>query len=92
MIVSPLFSISFYNLFFNCSYSQQTALGVFIPECHPEDGSFLSEQCNVTSGECWCVDNNGNEKPNTRAQVQRGTRNCSDASKGDANLNSKFLK
>ena len=92
MIVSPLFSISFYNLFFNCSYSQQKHLGIFIPECHPEDGSFLPEQCNVTSGECWCVDNNGDEKPNTRAQVQRGTRNCSDASKGDANLNRKFLK
>ncbi|XP_078349977.1 uncharacterized protein LOC144634818 [Oculina patagonica] len=59
--------------------SQVPDLGVFIPECNQENGAFLSEQCNVTAGVCWCVDEKGREKPNTRAQVQRGTRDCSAA-------------
>ena len=49
---------------------------MFIPECNPDNGAFLIEQCNVTSRVCWCVDTDGIEKPNTRAQVERGKRDC----------------
>lgn len=58
-------------------------LGVFIPECNPDDGAFLEEQCNVTAGVCWCVDKKGQEKTNTHARVERGTRDCSDAKTKD---------
>lgn len=47
-----------------------------MPECNLKDGAFLAEQCNFTAGECWCVDEKGHEKPNTRARVQPGTRDC----------------
>ena len=49
---------------------------MFIPVCSPKDGTFLPEQCNSTAGVCWCVDEKGQEIANTRAQVQRGTRDC----------------
>lgn len=63
---------------------------MFIPECNPQNGAFLSEQCNITAGVCWCVDEKGQEKPNTRAQVQRGTRDCS-AAKTKGNEHSKGM-
>lgn len=34
------------------------------------------EQCNITAGVCWCVDEKGQEKPNTRARIKPGTRDC----------------
>ena len=58
-------------------YSQQPDLGVFIPECNPQNGAFLAEQCNATSGVCWCVDTNGEEKPDTHALMNQERRNCS---------------
>lgn len=73
-----MLTFSIYQFSFNhYTFSQQEDLGVFIPECNPENGAFLAEQCNATLGVCWCVDKNGHEKPNTRALVERGTRNCS---------------
>lgn len=39
--------------------------GHHIPQCG-FDGSYKQTQCNRESGECWCVDKNGKEKPETR--------------------------
>lgn len=63
----------------NGYFCRKPDLGVFIPECNQEDGAFLPEQCNVTAGVCWCVDEKGHEKPKTRSRVQPGTRDCKDA-------------
>ena len=60
----------------NRHFCRQPDLGIFIPECNPEDGAFLAEQCNITAGVCWCVDEKGHEKPNSRVRVQPGTRDC----------------
>jgi len=40
-------------------------LGVYIPECQ-EDGSYSPKQCRGSTGECWCVDQNGVEIQGTR--------------------------
>ena len=37
----------------------------FVPRCK-EDGKFEEVQCSEFTGECWCVDKNGKEKPETR--------------------------
>ena len=60
----------------NGYFCRKPDLGIFIPECNQEDGAFLVEQCNITAGVCWCVDEKGHEKRNTRARVQPGTRDC----------------
>lgn len=39
--------------------------GHHVPQCG-FDGSYKQTQCNRESGECWCVDKNGKEKPETR--------------------------
>ena len=33
---------------------------VFMPNCRP-DGSYVPEQCEKSTGQCWCVDKNGNQ-------------------------------
>ena len=38
---------------------------VFMPGCRP-DGSYVPEQCDASIGQCWCVDQNGNELAGTR--------------------------
>ncbi|PFX15746.1 Equistatin [Stylophora pistillata] len=43
-----------------------------VPLCE-RDGSFKTTQCNSVTGECWCVDEEGNEKPETR---KVGDPNC----------------
>ena len=43
---------------------------VFMPECRP-DGSYAPEQCDKSTGQCWCVDKNGNELVGTRANGRR---------------------
>lgn len=39
--------------------------GAFRPEC-TRDGEFKPRQCSDRSGECWCVDKEGKEKPGSR--------------------------
>lgn len=38
---------------------------VLKPSCRP-DGSYTPEQCDKSTGPCWCVDKNGNELAGTR--------------------------
>ena len=45
----------------------------FVPRCR-EDGGFYEVQCHVTTGQCWCVDVNGNERWGT---TTRGLPDCS---------------
>ena len=40
--------------------------GHFVPRCKA-DGSFDDVQCLQATGECWCVDTNGEEIPGTRS-------------------------
>lgn len=41
--------------------------GHFVPRCKA-DGSYEERQCLQSTGECWCVDRNGNELPGTRSK------------------------
>ena len=41
--------------------------GHFVPQCKA-DGSYEERQCLQSTGECWCVDRNGNELPGTRSK------------------------
>ena len=52
-------------------------IGRFVPQCKP-DGSFENKQCHASTGQCWCVDNNGNEWFGTRT---RGELNCNETGK-----------
>ncbi|XP_068710293.1 uncharacterized protein [Montipora foliosa] len=47
---------------------------IFVPRCE-EDGSYYQVQCYASTGQCWCVDKNGNELSGTRA---RGQPDCSE--------------
>ncbi|CAH2251167.1 Nidogen-1 [Pelobates cultripes] len=40
-------------------------LGQFVPQCD-ENGNYSPRQCHASSGNCWCVDRNGNELNGTR--------------------------
>ena len=43
--------------------------GKFVPRCKP-DGTYEDVQCDGSSGECWCVDKQGKEIPQTRSKDQ----------------------
>ncbi|XP_022787386.1 uncharacterized protein LOC111327458 [Stylophora pistillata] len=47
-------------------------VGHFVPQCK-SDGSFKKKQCHPSTGQCWCVDHNGQEWSGTRT---RGDLNC----------------
>ncbi|XP_043224017.1 uncharacterized protein LOC122382571 isoform X1 [Amphibalanus amphitrite] len=57
------------------SLSGDAARRVRLPDCTPE-GQFKSVQCDPFKGFCWCVDDNGFERPGTRARSLELT-NCS---------------
>ncbi|XP_034032146.1 LOW QUALITY PROTEIN: nidogen-2 [Thalassophryne amazonica] len=40
-------------------------LGVFVPQCDA-DGHYTPQQCHGSTGQCWCVDSSGQERPGTR--------------------------
>ena len=48
------------------------AIGRFVPQCK-DDGSFKEKQCHASTGQCWCVDENGYEFEGTRT---RGKLDC----------------
>lgn len=41
------------------------AVGHYVPQCD-EHGAYEPTQCHTSIGQCWCVDANGQEIPNTR--------------------------
>ncbi|XP_056882959.1 nidogen-2 isoform X18 [Takifugu flavidus] len=40
-------------------------LGVYVPQCDA-NGQYTSKQCHSSTGHCWCVDSNGQERAGTR--------------------------
>ena len=43
----------------------QSLQGIFVPRCKL-DGRYEEVQCQGSSGECWCVDQDGKELPGTK--------------------------
>ncbi|XP_019716206.1 uncharacterized protein nid2a isoform X9 [Hippocampus comes] len=50
-------------------------LGAFIPQCDA-NGQYTPQQCHGSSGHCWCVDNQGQERPGTRTPPGATPFNC----------------
>uniref|UniRef100_A0A665TN62 Nidogen 2a (osteonidogen) n=1 Tax=Echeneis naucrates TaxID=173247 RepID=A0A665TN62_ECHNA len=50
-------------------------IGAFAPQCDAE-GQYLSRQCHGSSGHCWCVDSNGQERPGTRTSPGTPSVDC----------------
>ncbi|XP_049425856.1 nidogen-2 isoform X9 [Epinephelus fuscoguttatus] len=40
-------------------------VGAYVPQCD-DDGQYLPRQCHGSTGHCWCVDSNGQERTGTR--------------------------
>ncbi|KAM9327748.1 nidogen-2 isoform 2-T2 [Pholidichthys leucotaenia] len=40
-------------------------VGAYVPQCD-ENGQYIAQQCDSSTGYCWCVDSNGQERPGTR--------------------------
>ncbi|XP_049919101.1 nidogen-2 isoform X11 [Epinephelus moara] len=40
-------------------------VGAYVPRCD-DDGQYLPRQCHGSTGHCWCVDSNGQERTGTR--------------------------
>uniref|UniRef100_A0A3B4U5M5 Thyroglobulin type-1 domain-containing protein n=1 Tax=Seriola dumerili TaxID=41447 RepID=A0A3B4U5M5_SERDU len=49
--------------------------GAFVPQCE-EDGQYTPLQCHGSTGHCWCVDSNGEERRGTRTAAET-TLSCS---------------
>ncbi|KAM9857042.1 nidogen-1-like [Aulostomus maculatus] len=47
-------------------FRQRPAIGQYIPQCD-QHGAYEPTQCHTSIGQCWCVDANGQEIPNTRS-------------------------
>lgn len=50
-------------------------VGAFIPQCD-SDGNYVPQQCHGSTGECWCVDRNGQEIPGTRTRPGSTPHQC----------------
>ncbi|CAJ1052781.1 LOW QUALITY PROTEIN: nidogen-1-like [Xyrichtys novacula] len=46
-------------------FRPRPAVGQYVPQCD-QHGAYESTQCHGSIGQCWCVDANGQEIPNTR--------------------------
>uniref|UniRef100_A0A3Q1H4M7 Nidogen 1b n=1 Tax=Acanthochromis polyacanthus TaxID=80966 RepID=A0A3Q1H4M7_9TELE len=46
-------------------FRPRPAVGQYVPQCD-EHGAYRPTQCHQSIGQCWCVDANGQEIPNTR--------------------------
>ncbi|XP_040888443.1 nidogen-2 isoform X11 [Toxotes jaculatrix] len=50
-------------------------LGAFIPQCD-SDGRYRPLQCHGSTGHCWCVDSQGQERPGTRTPPGTAPKDC----------------
>ncbi|XP_061909994.1 nidogen-2 [Entelurus aequoreus] len=55
-------------------------VGAFVPECDAS-GQYTPQQCHGSSGHCWCVDSQGQERPGTRTPPGTTPTNCDEAEK-----------
>ncbi|XP_056136389.1 nidogen-1-like [Lampris incognitus] len=46
-------------------FRPRPAVGQYVPQCD-QHGAYEPTQCHASIGQCWCVDANGQEIPNTR--------------------------
>ncbi|KAM9363280.1 nidogen-1-like [Symphorus nematophorus] len=46
-------------------FRPRPAVGQYVPQCD-QHGAYQPTQCHTSIGQCWCVDANGQEIPNTR--------------------------
>lgn len=46
-------------------FRPRPAVGHYVPQCD-QHGAYESTQCHTSIGQCWCVDAEGQEVPNTR--------------------------
>ncbi|XP_031435765.1 nidogen-2 isoform X1 [Clupea harengus] len=53
----------------------QGGVGAFVPQCD-EEGQYRPLQCHGSSGHCWCVDNQGQERADTRTLPGTPPTNC----------------
>uniref|UniRef100_A0A8C4ZPD4 Nidogen 2 n=1 Tax=Gadus morhua TaxID=8049 RepID=A0A8C4ZPD4_GADMO len=51
------------------------APGAFVPDCD-EDGQYRPQQCHGSTGHCWCVDQEGQERAGTRTASGTPPRDC----------------
>ncbi|XP_055496382.1 uncharacterized protein nid2a isoform X6 [Leucoraja erinacea] len=56
-------------------HGSQPMLGLYIPQCD-EEGNFRLMQCHSSTGHCWCVHENGQEVPGTRAPPGTSQPHC----------------
>uniref|UniRef100_A0A3P8TJB9 Nidogen 2 n=1 Tax=Amphiprion percula TaxID=161767 RepID=A0A3P8TJB9_AMPPE len=50
-------------------------VGAYVPQCDAE-GQYIPLQCHGSSGHCWCVDNNGQERAGTRTPPGTQPKDC----------------
>ncbi|XP_071319886.1 nidogen-2 isoform X2 [Trachinotus anak] len=50
--------------------------GAFVPQCY-DDGQYTPLQCHSSTGHCWCVDSNGEERRGTRTTAGTTPTDCS---------------
>uniref|UniRef100_A0A3P8W1T8 Thyroglobulin type-1 domain-containing protein n=1 Tax=Cynoglossus semilaevis TaxID=244447 RepID=A0A3P8W1T8_CYNSE len=50
-------------------------LGAYVPQCD-DQGLYIPLQCHGSSGHCWCVDSNGQERPGTRTPPGTQPKDC----------------
>ncbi|XP_063040721.1 nidogen-2 isoform X2 [Engraulis encrasicolus] len=58
-------------------HGSQGGPGAFVPECD-EQGQYRPLQCHGSTGHCWCVDNQGQERAGTRAPPGSSRPNCNE--------------
>ncbi|XP_075905464.1 nidogen-2 isoform X12 [Nelusetta ayraudi] len=51
-------------------------LGAYVPQCYPS-GEYAPQQCHGSTGHCWCVDANGQERAGTRTAPGTPPLDCS---------------
>uniref|UniRef100_A0A665TMX6 Nidogen 2a (osteonidogen) n=1 Tax=Echeneis naucrates TaxID=173247 RepID=A0A665TMX6_ECHNA len=51
------------------------SIGAFVPQCD-SDGQYRPLQCHGSTGHCWCVDSNGEERRGTRTEAGETPRDC----------------
>uniref|UniRef100_A0A3Q3FJY4 Thyroglobulin type-1 domain-containing protein n=1 Tax=Labrus bergylta TaxID=56723 RepID=A0A3Q3FJY4_9LABR len=49
--------------------------GAYAPQCNA-NGQYTSLQCYSSTGECWCVDSTGQERPGTRTSAGTQPQDC----------------
>ncbi|XP_047432393.1 nidogen-2 isoform X2 [Mugil cephalus] len=50
--------------------------GAYVPQCD-DNGQYIPLQCHSSTGHCWCVDSNGQEKDGTRTTAGTTPTDCS---------------